>query len=380
MSLRVRERTPPGSGAISVLAVSGPGAIEAVRVLSPGASLPLGRPSLLRLREGGEELDEAIVCALSPDEVEIHLHGSPPLVRRVIACLGAERAAAEATGSIEELAGALLADAPGESAARILLEQAEGALARGLGALAALDDAGRARAIDELLERARVARWALRPATVVIAGRANAGKSTLFNALLGERRAIVDAEPGTTRDLNRARARLGAWPVELVDTAGDRDLDAREESTQASIERSGQARALAARRAADLVLWLVPLDQPTLAREPSAREILVRTFADRADPATLPADAVSALEAPLAARAIVARACRGALALPDDPWKPGAAGPFTAELAREIERLRRVPRSAISRAIEELLRAPRALPGSGCGRASDPVACLPGIA
>ncbi len=60
-------------------------------------------------------------------------------------------------------------------------------------------------------------------ATVVLAGRPNAGKSSLFNALLGVERAIVHASPGTTRDAIEAMVQAGQWPMRIVDTAGLRE-------------------------------------------------------------------------------------------------------------------------------------------------------------
>jgi tRNA modification GTPase len=88
--------------------------------------------------------------------------------------------------------------------------------------------------------------------TVVIAGRPNVGKSSLFNALLGTDRAIVTDVPGTTRDLVAERVDIGGLAVTLVDTAGARP-------TVDPIEREGVARSAQARAASSLVL--VILDQ-----------------------------------------------------------------------------------------------------------------------
>ena len=92
-------------------------------------------------------------------------------------------------------------------------------------------------------------------ALVVIAGAPNAGKSSLMNALLGERRAIVSDVPGTTRDSIEEWLDVGGWPVRLVDTAGLRETDD-------AIEGEGveRARELVAR--ADVVVRLTPAGEP----------------------------------------------------------------------------------------------------------------------
>src|SRR5262249_3567371 len=84
---------------------------------------------------------------------------------------------------------------------------------------------------------------------VAILGRPNAGKSTLFNALLGSSRAIVTDVPGTTRDTLHATVDVRGVPVEIVDTAGLRE-------TEGAVERIGGERAREAGETADAVLYV----------------------------------------------------------------------------------------------------------------------------
>ena len=325
--------------------LSGPGAAAFVRNLC-GVEVDAGVPRLARLRLEGEELDEALACRFGPEVFELHLHGSPVLVERLAGLLpvAAEERSLEARARMD------LARAPAESAARILLDQAEGALSRELRALVAADRATRRRAIDALLVRARTARFALRPTEVVLAGPVNAGKSTLFNALLGEARAIVDATPGTKRDVLRERARFGSWPVWLVDTAGERELL----SERDDVEREGRTSGRRARRDADLVLWIAPVIGGE-APPPGARTVVVRTFADRvADP--LPVEgAISALRDPAGARARVEEIFRTSFDLPDDAWTSGAGVPFTDEIAAAIAALRHVEGATFARRVEAIV-------------------------
>lgn len=91
-------------------------------------------------------------------------------------------------------------------------------------------------------------------ALVVLAGRPNAGKSSLYNALLGEERALVTEVPGTTRDALEAHVSMGGYPVRLVDTAGLRHSDE-------VVERLGIEVARRFAEHADLLLHCVPVDE-----------------------------------------------------------------------------------------------------------------------
>ena len=124
---------------------------------------------------------------------------------------------------------------------------------------------------------------------VVLSGQPNAGKSTLFNALLGRRRAVVSATAGTTRDVLAEPLRIetaqGPAEVMLVDLAGADD------QMNAPWERLARQAAVEARRRAELIVHCVPVDAPTDAPAPPAA-LVVPTKADL-DPHAAP-EAVSA--------------------------------------------------------------------------------------
>ncbi len=94
--------------------------------------------------------------------------------------------------------------------------------------------------------------------SVAILGAPNAGKSSLLNALLGESRALVSAEAGTTRDYIREAVKIGPYCVHLVDTAGLR-------SSAGDVERMGMEHSMELAGSADLVLWVIDrADSPPL--------------------------------------------------------------------------------------------------------------------
>jgi len=286
----------------------------------------------VRLRGAPGLIDVALFVDRGPDEVELHVHGSPVLVRLLQAELAGE--AAPASARAEDLALDLLAGAASEAAARMLLDQAEGALRRALSTLVLCEPARWRAGLDALAARARVGAHLVRPPRVVLAGPVNAGKSTLFNALLGRTRVVASPEEGTTRDAVEETVLLGRYAVRLCDTAGERDADAA--GPAAEVERAGQALAHRLAAQADLVLWLAPPGAPAPAAGGRAPRAVLCARGD------LPASAgagLRPLEEPLRARADVERAFHGALDLPAEPWTPGAAVPFTAELAAGLTHL-----------------------------------------
>jgi tRNA modification GTPase len=107
--------------------------------------------------------------------------------------------------------------------------------------------------LDSIERVAQQGRVLTEGATVVIAGRPNAGKSTLMNRLAGFDAAIVTPIAGTTRDLLRERIEIDGLPITLIDTAGLRAADA----THDAIEIEGMRRARAEIESADLVLFVI---------------------------------------------------------------------------------------------------------------------------
>jgi len=274
--------TPPGAGALAVVRLSGPDAIAITAAVfskksfakAAGHTLHYGT---LRDPNSGEILDE-VVAALyrgpksftREDVVEISCHGSDYVVRQVLALLlrhGARLAEAGEFTKRAFLSGAMdlaqaeaVADLIAADSAlshRVALNQLRGGFSQELRDLRArlikfaalleleldfgeedvefADRTGLALLLAEvrsvvlgLLRSFELGNVIKNGITTVIAGRPNAGKSTLLNALLREERAIVSAIPGTTRDFIEDEVSIDGLRFRFVDTAGLRDNPADE--------------------------------------------------------------------------------------------------------------------------------------------------------
>jgi tRNA modification GTPase len=122
-----------------------------------------------------------------------------------------------------------------------------------------------------LLDRFRAGRVVREGATVAIVGLPNVGKSSLFNRLLAQDRAIVSPEPGTTRDTLEGAIDLDGVPVVLVDTAGLREIED-------AVESEGVRRARAAREESDAAILVLDAGRPI---EPAERKAVEDASPDR---------------------------------------------------------------------------------------------------
>lgn len=319
---------------MAVIELRGPGAGERIReICRTLRGVKNGAVQLVRLEFAGEALDEAIVWLDADERVEVQLHGSPVLARRVLAHLQLETSPGS-DQSLEERAAELLAAATNDAAARILLDQEMGALRRELERILVLNDVTAARVrLEELCSAGRRAGACITPLKVALVGPVNAGKSTLFNALVGERRAIVSSHAGSTRDVLTSPASLGEWPVEVFDTAGERPRSS-EEDQPGELECAGQELAQGVPAQADWVLRLWPADGAG-PRGPKdlrgAREAWIESRADLAPVRSSACVArVAAGPEPHAAVAAVTELFCTTFGLTGHAWRPGAPAPFDA--------------------------------------------------
>jgi tRNA modification GTPase len=338
--------TPLGRGAVASIGVRGPRAMEIVdrRFVSaaggPLDAYPAGRVVFGRFRgiTGAEE--ELVVGLVAPHEVEVHCHGGLAAAEAVASALVAEGGvridAADWIAQTEPdclaaEARIALAEARTERTAAVLLDQYRGALRDAAlqieTNLRQQDFATAADSLGRLLNRAELGQHLTRPWRVVLAGRPNAGKSSLMNALLGFQRSIVFAEPGTTRDVLTHTTAFDGWPVELADTAGLR-------VSCEPIEAEGVERALAEVRGADLVLLVCDVtsnwsNEEREVAQTARRVLVVHHKCDLANP---PSDGrpVGVAVSSLTGQGIDRLCEQIARALVPSPPEPGTAVPFTA--------------------------------------------------
>ena len=160
-------------------------------------------------------------------------------------------------------------------------------------------------ALQHLLQSWHEGRLLREGALVVIAGKPNAGKSSLLNLLLGCNRAIVSHEPGTTRDTIEETFLLSGIPLRLMDTAGLRDAPG-------IVEQEGVARARAMLEQADAVLYLIAADDP---EPPPPNVLAIQTKSDLGCPCCASLPSISVKTNPDTARETVCSLLRQALQL-----------------------------------------------------------------
>jgi tRNA modification GTPase len=295
--------TPAGRSALAVIRLSGRGAIDIARRIlrwDHDHSIHPRVANLATIYEAdGTPIDRGLVSFFfgpesytGDDLVEFSSHGGLLVPAQILAAMQAAGARAALPGEFTRRAvlnGKLdlvqaegvidLIDATSRAQGRGALRQLEGGLSRRLADLRSSlidllsllsydidfpeEDSGtidretisaqlaRVREqVDSLVATAPLGERLREGALVVLAGRPNAGKSSLFNALLGSERALVTEIPGTTRDTIEAFTDIDGWPIRLADTAGLRDSDDR-------IERLGIEVSRRYLGAADLVILCV---------------------------------------------------------------------------------------------------------------------------
>lgn len=294
--------TPPGRGALAIVRITGPGTIEVIKKIFRGKTNPehfkKSRVYFGEMVSGGRTIDMVGIAFYrgpesytGEDMAEITCHGGgmvPELILEAILSAGAGRAQpgeftlrAFLNGKID-LAGAAginaLSVVRTEKAHRAAMKRVSGETGRALAGLrdelvgllseceARLDFPEDVPGLDESDFRARLSGLRCRikayldsagraealwdGVSVVIAGPPNAGKSTLFNALLGYERAIVHHEPGTTRDYISETTEIAGYLVRLHDSAGTGEFSD-------TVNREAVSRSLRLAEKADIVLYLL---------------------------------------------------------------------------------------------------------------------------
>ncbi len=293
--------TPRGESALAVIRASGAGCVGLLAPLFRGRiDLRSSRSHTLHhgaLLDGGEPIDEVVLAVFraprsytGEESAEIYCHGGPAVVRRLLRLLethgfrpaepGEFTLRAFLNGRMDLTQAEAVDDvvrARTDRARALALTRLAGGIERRideakdrlLDARAAIEaridypdeeDAGEPVAereigevealLDSLLSSYRTGRLVQDGLVAVVAGRPNAGKSTLFNLLLREERAIVSPTPGTTRDTIEGTLDVAGVPVRLLDTAGLRE-------PRDDVELEGIRRTERAMEAAAVVLYVV---------------------------------------------------------------------------------------------------------------------------
>ncbi len=292
-----------GRAGISVIRLSGVQALAAVQALTDKPLVPR-RATYTPLTSDGETIDQAVVLFFpaphsftGEDCVELHVHGSAAILDRLYGILMelglrlaqpgefSRRAVENGKIDLTQAEGiADLVDAETEAQRRQALTQLDGGLRRQyetwrnelveilarlevyidfpdedlpeeladgiLGRIWQLE-----RSLAEAIADSRRGKQIREGYRVVILGEPNAGKSSLFNALLKAETAIVTPIAGTTRDVLEAQLKIGPYSVVLYDTAGLRETDE-------IVEREGIRRARVKADEADLRLWMIDSTLP----------------------------------------------------------------------------------------------------------------------
>lgn len=329
MSTIVALSTPRGRGALAVVRLSGPLAMNIVTQMAGLGDIEPRKAKLTKLTKDDQIIDEVILtCFLAPhsltgeDVVEISCHGSPPVVRQIvdrILELGAVLAGpgeftlrALSNGKINLAQAEAIRDlisAQTDAAVKQAARQMNGELSNTLNpfkeklvevivllesALEFVEDdlpapriseieetlASMVGGVEKLSASFNAGRLLQDGVRVTIAGRPNVGKSSLFNSLVAHERAIVTEIPGTTRDTLSEAIDLGGIPVILTDTAGVRP-------TTDGIETLGIERTHRALSDADLVLVVIdgadklgPADRDLLSQTVESRRLIVMNKSD----------------------------------------------------------------------------------------------------
>jgi tRNA modification GTPase len=294
--------TPPGVGAIGVIRLSGPKAIAISEKILPGIKLQEAVSHTMHfgiIRDGDTVLDEIVAGIFRApnsftreDVVEISCHGSPYILQKVLQLLLSKGARLAKPGeftmkaflngrfdlSQAEAVSDLIASET-QAAHDLAMNQMRGGFSNELKTLREelvhfaslieleldfgeedVEFANRPQLLSlldmiqkkivTLCESFRLGNVLKNGVSAVIAGRPNAGKSTLLNALLNEERAIVSEMPGTTRDTIEETLIINGIAFRLTDTAGIREaLD--------SIEKQGVERTMQKIEQASIVIYLL---------------------------------------------------------------------------------------------------------------------------